>query len=404
MENRQPTYPGRVKLTPVPGSVDLYDMERADEPTVEGTPLNKETLLQDSTCEALQIPTSSVPNDAFLRLAFGTENLGYVVKIQFPDGSPAAGIAVTGAQTPAGTPGVTDDTGTVVLASPNSSITISAESPLIDVAAIENVTIESTGFVTNYTVMMEYISGEVPVTSSGIFYHTPAVSSIDVSVVAAGGGGGGPGIYRVTSSNEYYTGGTGGGGGHVTTSRNVPPALDRKITVTVGAGGEGGNATSTTEISTGETGGAGGNTTVTIGNTNISAQGGEGGPGGPNTEDGFQPTTNSNGNGGIGSSSSIEATATDGSAGTEKIFDTENTVGGGGGGGFGGQSSQNPDMIYGANGGSPNGGRGQGLGYPSTPGLQPSGGGGGGGYDRHNTRVMKGAQGGDGMAYFVFHH
>lgn len=39
--DRVPTYPGRVKLVPVPGQANTYDMVRADEPTVEGTPLNK---------------------------------------------------------------------------------------------------------------------------------------------------------------------------------------------------------------------------------------------------------------------------------------------------------------------------------------------------------------------------
>ena len=47
MYNRIPLYPGRVKLTPVGG--DLYDMEQADQPTQEGTPLNKATLLSDET-------------------------------------------------------------------------------------------------------------------------------------------------------------------------------------------------------------------------------------------------------------------------------------------------------------------------------------------------------------------
>ena len=69
MENRQPTYPGRVILTPVPGTANTYDMTRADEPTVDGTPLNKETLLQDTTCALLDIPNTSVPNDAFMKLA-----------------------------------------------------------------------------------------------------------------------------------------------------------------------------------------------------------------------------------------------------------------------------------------------------------------------------------------------
>lgn len=49
MKDRIPTYPGRVKLTPVTGSPDLFDMEMADEPTQVGTPLNKATFLTDET-------------------------------------------------------------------------------------------------------------------------------------------------------------------------------------------------------------------------------------------------------------------------------------------------------------------------------------------------------------------
>lgn len=42
--NRVPTYPGRVVLTPVAGQANAYDMVRADEPVVEGTPLDKATF------------------------------------------------------------------------------------------------------------------------------------------------------------------------------------------------------------------------------------------------------------------------------------------------------------------------------------------------------------------------
>lgn len=42
--DRVPTKPGQIKLTPVSGAPDLFIMERADEPTVEGTPLDKTTL------------------------------------------------------------------------------------------------------------------------------------------------------------------------------------------------------------------------------------------------------------------------------------------------------------------------------------------------------------------------
>lgn len=51
MLDRVSRYPGRVRLVKVPGSDDLYDMTLADEPTVEGTPLNKQNLLNDSTAK-----------------------------------------------------------------------------------------------------------------------------------------------------------------------------------------------------------------------------------------------------------------------------------------------------------------------------------------------------------------
>ena len=42
--DRVPTYPGRVTLTPVPGQQNKYDLERADMPIVEGTPIHKALL------------------------------------------------------------------------------------------------------------------------------------------------------------------------------------------------------------------------------------------------------------------------------------------------------------------------------------------------------------------------
>lgn len=55
VKNRQPTYPGRVKLTPVAGMVNTYDMVRADEPLEEGTPINAtlfERLQKNAITEA----------------------------------------------------------------------------------------------------------------------------------------------------------------------------------------------------------------------------------------------------------------------------------------------------------------------------------------------------------------
>lgn len=43
-KDRVPTNPGRVVLEPVAGAVNTYDMVRADDPTEEGTPLDKATF------------------------------------------------------------------------------------------------------------------------------------------------------------------------------------------------------------------------------------------------------------------------------------------------------------------------------------------------------------------------
>ena len=65
MENRIPTKPNRIKLTDDSGNIKYYTMERADEPTVEGTPLNKATLF-DSENESRY--GCVLPNDALKML------------------------------------------------------------------------------------------------------------------------------------------------------------------------------------------------------------------------------------------------------------------------------------------------------------------------------------------------
>lgn len=69
MQDRLALFPGRVKLTPVSGQTNVYDMVRQDSPTVEGTPLNKANLLSDETCEAIGIqPDTGTPNEALAAL------------------------------------------------------------------------------------------------------------------------------------------------------------------------------------------------------------------------------------------------------------------------------------------------------------------------------------------------
>lgn len=68
MQNREPTYPGRVTLTPVSGLANTYDMDRADQPLQPGTPLNKATLLKDATAALYGLGTGAVPDDVFAEL------------------------------------------------------------------------------------------------------------------------------------------------------------------------------------------------------------------------------------------------------------------------------------------------------------------------------------------------
>lgn len=53
MQDRVSEHPGRIKLTPVPGQENTFDMVRADEPVQEGTPLNRATLLTDEVAAAI---------------------------------------------------------------------------------------------------------------------------------------------------------------------------------------------------------------------------------------------------------------------------------------------------------------------------------------------------------------
>ena len=69
MKDRVPLYPGRVTLTPVSGQANTYDMVRADQPTEQGTPLNKENLLSDETAAALGLSGDPTVDDAFGALA-----------------------------------------------------------------------------------------------------------------------------------------------------------------------------------------------------------------------------------------------------------------------------------------------------------------------------------------------
>lgn len=88
MKDRVPVYPGRVKLVPVSGQENVYDMTRADQPTQQGDPLNKATLLKDATAALFGLGTDAVPDDVLALL--GRLNSGLGNEYLWEKGSPFA--------------------------------------------------------------------------------------------------------------------------------------------------------------------------------------------------------------------------------------------------------------------------------------------------------------------------
>lgn len=69
MQDRVPLKPNRMLITPENGAAPYYaTVTRADEPTQEGTPLNKATLWPDNVAYELGLGSDSVPKDGFVAL------------------------------------------------------------------------------------------------------------------------------------------------------------------------------------------------------------------------------------------------------------------------------------------------------------------------------------------------
>ena len=77
MKDRVPVNPGRVLVTPENGSAAYYaTIKRADNPTQEGTPLNKNSLLKDATAALFGLGADAVPDDVLRVLSRFQNGLG----------------------------------------------------------------------------------------------------------------------------------------------------------------------------------------------------------------------------------------------------------------------------------------------------------------------------------------
>jgi hypothetical protein len=272
-------------------------------------------------------------------------------------------------------------------------------------------------------------------TTTGTFVPNFTDSTVDFLVIGGGGAGGSGG------SDQVGAGG-GGAGGYRTsysTSGGTPGTAESKLslststsyTVTVGAGGDGQNASQTTgnngsnsvfSTITSVGGGGGGST----GGTGTSgATGGSGGGANPYAGSagsgttnqgyaGFKTTTTgiAGGGGGGGASStggnaSGTGTAAIGGAGGTGISSTITglSVARGGGGGGGAYSTTTTQLGGTASSGGGNGASSStGANTPGSPGTQNTGGGGGGaaGGGSSASQVNKGGSGGSGIVVIRF--
>lgn len=377
MENRQSTYPGRVVLTPVPGAENTYVMTRADEPTVEGTPLNKATFLQDSTCALLDLPSTAVPNDAFAKLALGTGMYGYLITVVDGFGNPVAGMTVDGIQNRTGGACITDENGQALGVSTETSVSVSVTSPYFDLDSASQ-TVQSTGIITSATLQMavKYAENQaVTLRTSQTVRFSPVVEEVDFCTVGGGGGGG--------STAGIYFGGGGGGGGYAVNLLNQIPAPGDTYVFTIGAGGRGGG------IIGGNNGDKGGTTTIKKGSSTIlTADGGNGGLMSASS------AAIGNGNGGFAMNTFFGYPT----QGTVNLFeDAALGLAGGGGGGSGTSLGSGPsDPSHNATAGAgPYGAHGGNANSNGISATGPGGGGGGAGCGP-NGDIYRGGAGGDG--------
>lgn len=90
MQDRIPVNPGRVLITPEDGSAAFYaTMVRADNPTQEGTPLNKASLLKDTTAALFGLGGDAVPDDVLnaIKTLINGANANADAKAQIATGS-----------------------------------------------------------------------------------------------------------------------------------------------------------------------------------------------------------------------------------------------------------------------------------------------------------------------------
>lgn len=404
MQDRVSQYPGRVKLTPVSGQENVYDMEWADGATVEGTALNKANLLGDLAAEVYSLDTETATvNDAFLAVSRKFGMFPVFLHITVGGETPLAGLPIAGVTHIDGSPIVTDGINTDYFCiAESASVNITMNGGYLD---LPNASVSGTFQGESYLDLTLTIPAKTAQTkvfnSSSNIKFSPYTKTVDVCCVGGGGGGGGSYSAIVGASESSSIGrGGGGGGGRLVNQNGVTVNADTTYSIVVGSGGSAGKTTTNNNTTT--SGGDGGTSSFGYtGNILVSAAGGSGGKKADTTAD------QKNGSGGSGNGRGGNG-ASDGSDSTDGYILGLSSLGKAGGGGGGGNATDEA-----REGGAPNGGSGayylqydsQGIQIQNAKAGTAPGGGGGGGFSRHYNNstiareLVNGAAGGRGAVY-----
>lgn len=389
MKDRIPTHPGRVKLLPVPGEANTYDMERADDPMEEGTPLNKKNLLSDRTADVIGLPREAATVDTALSiLGIFDGTRGQVILIfQDAEGQRVANVQITGTTT-----GLSDQNGLFAFNGDPGNFTLNLIYPIgySGQATLQGTLKAATRQILNLSCALQKF-GEVEFTASVVTYVANFIKKIDIFAVG-GGGSGGAAMDWVYSEPVIYLEAGGGGGGYTKTMFNViVPEDNKKLEISVGAGGQGVRLNQRT----GQGGRSGGDTSVNcFGTKDLIAPGGGGGEGN------YRSGSPANGGaGGSGGGAAVDGLDT----GANKIY--PGTASEGGSNGASGNDVYNSHSGLTGKGGAGQGNTTKAFGEANKK-LYSGGGGGTCAYvfttqDASDTRIKNGGDGGGGSGNAV---
>lgn len=264
MKDRVPENPGRVLITPEDGSSPFYaTMTRADNPTQNGDPLNKATLLKDETAALYGMGSTAVPDDVLQMLTNLVGRYRIELNLTF-EGRAMSGVEISGLAGLNGETVYTDASGTAVGYTYERTGNIGIPQVFVDIQPVE-ISYDTGGkLLTIITYDAKTDGAETyEITTSGEIMFSNTIPALDFFLV----GGGASGAVGASVLGLF----TGGGGGYTKTVLNVENTTDA-FTVVIGAGG-------ITTISSGRKAGVdGGSTSLSRNGMQIEiADGGKGG-------------------------------------------------------------------------------------------------------------------------------